>query len=148
MKCEKCNERDANFFYTSNINGNVTKRCLCSECAAQEGLMDHNEMFHNFFRTPFESRSPFGLLDSFWNDSFWNDSFFAPFGALATMSRPVIGDASPVETNNIPTDAGAELKAKRELAELKAKLQNAVEAEDFEKAIELRDQIRAREQKG
>ena len=141
MKCEKCNEREANFFYTSNINGQVTKRCLCSQCAAEEGLMDHNEMFHNFFRSPFEDRGPFGLLSSF-----WDDSFFAPFGALATMPRPYIGDATPVETHSIPADAGAELNARRELGELKARLQKAVEAENYEEAIRLRDQIRAREQ--
>ncbi len=147
MKCEKCNEREANFFYTSNINGKVTKRCLCSECAAEEGLMDHNEMFHNFFRSPFEGRSPFGMLNSFLNDDFWSDSFFSRPFALGTATRPVIGDAAPVQTSSIPVDAGEELKAKRELTQLKAQLQAAVEAEDFEKAISLRDKIRSMENK-
>ena len=57
-----------------------------------------------------------------------------------------IGEAQ--EEKNIPDDAGATFKAKRELVQLKQELQNAVKAEDYEKAIELRDKIRSMEQKG
>ncbi|MGI6029653.1 MAG: UvrB/UvrC motif-containing protein [Candidatus Heteroscillospira sp.] len=135
MKCEKCNEREANFFYTSNINGNVTKRSLCSQCAAEEGLADRGgDMFRDFFRSPFE------MLNSF-----WDDGFFAPASMLGTLTRPVIGDASPVNTGNIPADAGEDMKKKRRLVQLKAQLRNAVESENFEKAIELRDEIRKME---
>jgi len=146
MKCEKCNEREANFFYTSNINGKVTRRHLCAECAAEEGLMNHDEMFANFF-APFQ-RSPFGLLGSFWNDDFWSD-MFAPFGRLA-LARPDTEQAEAVPEAGdkaIPADAGAEMKSRRELAALKAQLEKAVANEDFEKAIELRDKIRALEKK-
>jgi hypothetical protein len=51
------------------------------------------------------------------------------------------GEARETEAK-IPEDAGAELKAKRELLSLKHQLKEAVKAEDFEKAIELRDKIR------
>ena len=141
MKCEKCNEREANFFYTSNINGNVTKRCLCSQCAAEEGLASDN-MLGDFFR-PFEMRSPFGMLGSF-----WNDDFFAPFSRLAAPTMERVRIAEPQEDKNIPDDAGAAFKAKRELVQLKQELKKAVKDENFEKAIELRDKIRSMEQNG
>ena len=138
MKCEKCNEREANFFYTSNINGEVTKKCLCHECAQAEGLMEHQDMFGSFFNM----RSPFGLLDSMWSDSFWNDNFFAPFGRLGTLARPSVGEEKKAA---IPDKAGDDLMAKREIAQLRAKMQKAVESENFEEAIKLRDEIKARE---
>lgn len=145
MKCEKCNEREANFFYTSSINGSVTKRHLCSQCAAEEGLMDHDEMFSGFFARPFEMRSPFAMLGSF-----MNDSFFEPFSreAMPTMQLQGAGGAPQVqEDKDIPKDAGAGFKAKRELVQLKQQLKKAVADENYEQAIELRDQIRSREQK-
>jgi hypothetical protein len=73
---------------------------------------------------------------------------FAPFGRLA-LAQPETEAAEAAETGskNIPADAGAELKTKREIAALKAQLEKAVAAEDFEKAIELRDKIRGLEQK-
>ena len=141
MKCEKCIEREANFFYTSNINGEVTKKCLCHECAEAEGLLKNEDMFGSFF----SMRSPFGLLDSIWNEDFWNDSFFAPFGRLGTLTRPGLAQSTRQETKNIPQHADEALKARRELTQLKSQLQKAVEEENFEEAIKLRDEIRSRE---
>ena len=142
MKCEKCNEREANFFCTSNINGSVSRHALCSQCAAEAGLTGDN-LFEDFFRSPFDMRSPFGLLDSF-----WNDGFFAPFGRLATAERRAVPAAEPLEDKDIPADAGAAFKTKRELVALRQQLKKAVAAEDYEKAIELRDKIRSMEQNG
>ncbi|MGE4353800.1 MAG: UvrB/UvrC motif-containing protein [Oscillospiraceae bacterium] len=146
MKCEKCNEREANFFYTSNINGKITNMHLCSECAAEEGLLNNDELFGGFFKDPFEMRDPFGMFEDF-----WNGNFFAPFGrtllATPTLERPEVERLEETEEDKIPADAGAEFKAKRELKALKAQLKKAVAAEDFEKAIKLRDEIRSREQK-
>ena len=38
MKCQKCGTNEANFHYTSNINGSVTEANLCSECAKVSGI--------------------------------------------------------------------------------------------------------------
>ena len=46
MKCTNCGKNEANYHYTSNINGNVTERHLCAECAA--GLGREYDLFDDF----------------------------------------------------------------------------------------------------
>lgn len=153
MKCEKCHEKEANFYYSSNINGEKSERHLCADCAREEGfggVMDHrprdmfadfDAMFSDFF-APHRS-----LLSSF-------GSFGSPLRAMMAPSLPRIHivlnepqtQAAPeAAESRIPADAGEEVKARRELSALKEQLRQAVEAEDFEKAITLRDEIRRRE---
>mgnify|MGYP000778584824 CR=1 FL=1 len=38
MKCENCGKNEVTFIYQSNINGQVTEKHLCSECAEKLGL--------------------------------------------------------------------------------------------------------------
>ena len=158
MKCEKCNDKEANFFYTVTVNGKTTQRHLCSECAAQEGLdkafsFSHSDLFDDFFS------EPFGLLDSFWREPFGRRGLFGGLmPAMMTMPRSLFAPAEtqeaqpehgPAQTEaetKIPADAGEEVKTGRELKALKHQLHEAVKAEDFEKAIELRDKIRKLEQ--
>lgn len=144
MKCEKCNEREANFFYTATINGETTQKRLCSECAAEEGL---DKVFAPRQRSMFDSffTEPFGLLDSF----FSRRSMFDSFAPVMTLPRILFAPAQaqqetaqPETEKNIPSDAGEEVKARRELNVLRSQLEEAVKAENFEKAIELRNQIR------
>lgn len=147
MKCEKCNEREANFFYTATINGQTTQKRLCSECAAEEGLdkifaSRPHSMFDGFFA------EPFGLLDSF----FSRRSMFDSFAPVMTLPRILFAPAQTQQAvpqteaeKSIPEDAGEEVKSRRAHNMLKSQLEEAVKAENFEKAIELRDQIRALE---
>ncbi len=154
MKCEKCNEKEANFFYTVTINGQTTQRHLCSECAAEEGL---DKAFGSFGRESFFGDffdEPFGMLDSF----FGRRSLFGGLMPTLTLPRVLFAPAEtaaqthesgPAQTEaeaKIPVDAGEEVKTGRELRALKHQLHEAVKAEDFEKAIELRDKIRKLEQ--
>lgn len=168
MKCEKCNERDANFFYTATINGDTTQRHLCSECAAEEGLdkvfrQQRDDVFSDFFgrRSLFDSffADPFSLMDGF----FPRRSLFGSLLPTMTLPRLRVAppeqakaeaaapsetaapaeQAAPSETEKaIPQDAGEEIRMLRELNALKHQLREAVYTEDFEKAIELRDKIR------
>ena len=39
-KCDNCGREEVNFHDTSNINGKVTEKHLCSECAAKLGYAD------------------------------------------------------------------------------------------------------------
>ena len=39
MKCEKCNEKEANFFYEENVNGEKRSYHLCRACAEEMGLI-------------------------------------------------------------------------------------------------------------
>ena len=154
MKCEKCNEKEATFYYSSNINGEKTERHLCADCAREEGfgsVMDRSAytgfggMFDSLFADFFSPRrsllTPFDMLER-------------PMRRMMTAALPqiniVIGQ--PQQSQNIseteqkiPEDAGQEVKARREIEALKHQLQEAVAAENFEKAIELRDQLKALE---
>ena len=160
MKCENCNNREANFFYSADINGEKTQRCLCAGCAREEGyggVLD------------FDLR-PAGMLDSFFDDFFGD--FFAPQHALLsgfdgfggpfrrmmaprlTMPRVniVVGNTNSAAVGvgeesetKIPADAGEDVRRRREIDALRQQLDEAVKAEDFEKAISLRDQIKGME---
>ena len=37
MKCENCGKNEVTFVYQSNINGKITEKHLCSECAEKLG---------------------------------------------------------------------------------------------------------------
>lgn len=154
MKCEKCNEKEATFYYSCNINGEKTERHLCADCARAEGFgatLDYSPMagfsraFDGFFEDFFSPRrallSPFDMLER-------------PMRRMMTAALPqiniVIGQPEPSRNiseteQKIPADAGEAVKTRREIAALKHQLQEAVEAENFEKAIELRDQLKALE---
>ena len=54
MKCENCGKNEVTFIYQSNINGQVTEKHLCSECAEKLGLTRQvaarsQRMMRNFF---------------------------------------------------------------------------------------------------
>ena len=153
MKCEKCNEREASFHYSSNINGEKTEKHLCSECAREEGFggaLDYRPM--NMFDDMFG-----GFFDDFFAP---HRSFPSAFDRFGMPMRSIMAPALPrvhvvidepktaAERNlseaekNIPSDAGADVKSRREISALKHQLKEAVKAEDFEKAIELRDKLK------
>jgi len=149
MKCEKCNEKEASFYYSSNINGEKTERHLCADCAREEGFggaLDYSPtvMFDRAFQSMFEDFfAPVGrALPSF-------GSFGDAFGSIMAPAFPRLRIRSaPAETQSektdspIPDDAGEEVRARREREALKAQLHDAVQAEDYEKAIILRDKLR------
>lgn len=151
MKCEKCNDRQANFFYSSTINGQTTQRHLCSECARQEGFgdtLDWNPeaMIDDFWRSWY---NPMGMIDGFFTNYRGNalgGVNRAPMMTLPLVDSSISGgqDAAEAERSakNIPDDAGEAFRSKRELNALRHRLEQAIKAEDFEKAIELRDRIR------
>ena len=158
MKCEKCNNREVTFFYSADINGEKTQRHLCDQCAREEGYGGALDF----------DLHPAGMFESVFDDFFGD--FFAPQRAVLSafdgfggpfrrMMAPrltiphvnfVVGDANPTAVGEesetkIPTDAGEEVRRRRELDALRQQLDEAVKSEDFEKAISLRDQIKALE---
>lgn len=154
MKCEKCNEKEATFYYESNINGERTERHLCADCARAEGFggaLDYRPMagfgamFDSLFEDFFSPRR--GLLSPF-------DMLGQPMRRMMTAALPQInivigqpdaGQPASETEQKIPADAGEAVKARREIDALKHQLQAAVQAEDYEKAIELRDRLKALE---
>lgn len=55
MRCQHCNQNEANTFIKRNINGHKEELHLCSECAKELGVMDEfrmptmSEMFGDTF---------------------------------------------------------------------------------------------------
>lgn len=150
MKCEKCNNKEATFYYRSNINGEKTERHLCTDCAREEGFggaLDYrpvsmfDEMFGDFFDDFYTPRR-----------SLLSDFFGGPMRSLMAPPIPriniVVGQPETEQktatetTSKVPEDAGTEVKSRREIAALKHQLREAVRTENFEKAIELRDKLK------
>ncbi len=156
MMCEKCNEREATFFYSSNYNGKKSERHLCADCAREEGfgeMLRPGAMFDSAFGTMFDDffapMRSFMSLPAFDVFGGMGRSIMAP--ALPRL-RFVLGDteaapARPMEASEtkIPTEVDENVRLQREKAALKAQLEDAVKAEDYEKAIVLRDKLREME---
>ena len=153
MKCENCGKNEVTFVYQSNINGKVTEKHLCSECAEKLGytqkLAAHsrsmmqnffgNSMFGGGFFDDFFSPMP-SLMGRMLEDPF--DDFFADMPALS---------AAPVQqeqTNQKQQDdlVGKEDQSRfaylRQMNALRMEMKKAVHQENFERAAELRDEIR------
>lgn len=141
MKCENCGKYEADYHYTSNINGNVTEKHLCSECARKLGYgsdMFYNtgslidDMFDGFFSTGRRSMTPFGTLGMTMPAMLIPQIYINMDGGI-----PI---AAPSEEKN--TAADPEMKKMREMNILKNQMKTAAENEDFEKAAEIRDKIK------
>lgn len=159
MKCEKCNN-EATFHFQSNVNGEKTEYHLCAECAKEAGfdkMLDFRPrtMLDSFWREPFG-----GLMSGFFDEPFGSleRSFLAPIMTMPQIKVIVgnpekgedvkqVADAEEKAKNNIPKDAGDEIREKRELFALKHQLRTAIRNEEFEKAAELRDKIHELEEK-
>lgn len=158
MKCENCGKNEVTFVYQSNINGQITEKHLCSECAQKLGYTQQvaarsqrmmqnffggNSFFGGSFLDDFFSPMPslFGRMNRLLEDPF--DDFFADMPALS---------AAPVQTQEAQTQekkddlVGKEEQGRfarmRQLNALRMEMKKAVHQENFERAAELRDQIR------
>lgn len=159
MKCENCGKNEVTFVYRSNINGEITEKHLCQECAEKLGYtnMVHSghQMMHNFFQ-----KSLFG--DNFFDDFFSPmpsllgrmeqldpfDDFFSDMPALGPVVQQ---QEAPQEKKNLVNQEEQSRFAKmRHLNALRMEMKKAVHKENFERAAELRDEIHKleAEQKG
>ena len=154
MKFENCGKNEVTFVYQSNVNGNVTEKHLCAECAEKLGytqkLASHSQrMMRNFFGgglfedffTPLPSL--LGRTDRLLEDPF--DDFFSDMPALGAAAER---QEQPQEARDdlLEKEERAAVSKTRQLNALRMELQKAVREENFERAIELRDQIRGMEQ--
>ena len=154
MKCENCGKNEVTFVYQSNVNGTVTEKHLCSECAEKLGYTQRlaaqsqrmmrglfgGGLFEDFF-TPVPSL--LGRMSRMLEDPF--DDFFADMPALgAPVEQRQEAQKSP---DTLLEGAEQNQLAKtRQLNALRMEMQKAVGEENFERAAELRDQIHALEQ--
>lgn len=160
MKCQKCGKYEANFHYTTSINGRVTEYHLCAECAAKSGFDVKQEFdFNSILDGVFPS---LGGLGGFGDTGGLN--------GLAIMGFPMSGvyQALPYAVAPQPATApnssgcscgsescmpdipGAkvddEMKKRREINMLREQMRIAAAKDDYEKAIELREKIKEMEQ--
>lgn len=139
MKCERCGQREATFYYQSNINGRVTQVHLCPECASELGYADRlSQSFRPFRRSFFD---PFSLLEDFGMLSNRMTEFPAP---LEEAARAAAGIEDTVDTpaGLVGRDEAVQLQKERERNALENQLKAAVDSENYEEAARLRDELK------
>lgn len=153
MKCEHCGKNEVTFVYRSNINGKVTEKHLCGECAEQLGyarsVADHSRRMMRSF----DSFFPRSMLDDFfapmpslmgrvWEDPF--EDFFAEMPALGTA--PAEKTQEPKQEDLVSREEQERFSRMRQINALRHEMRKAVRKEEFERAAELRDQLHALEE--
>ncbi|MGO5049549.1 UvrB/UvrC motif-containing protein [Dysosmobacter sp. Sow4_B12] len=155
MKCENCGKNEVTFIYQSNINGKVTEKHLCSECAEQLGytqkIAAHNRsMMQNFFGgsllgngffDDFFSPMPSLMGRSGWllEDPF--DDFFAEMPALSAAPVQQQEEQQKQQNDLVGKEEQSRFAYMRQVNALKLEMKKAVHQENFERAAQLRDQI-------
>ena len=146
MKCEHCGKNTANYHYISDVNGNVTEKHLCSQCAGE--LEQETDLFSGAER----------MMDSMFSSFFGHRSLpawggFSRMMTMPALALPRIVVYVPEETERTAPKKTApekaeqekvdpEMQKKRELNMLREQMRAAAEKEDFEKAAEIRDKIK------
>lgn len=156
MKCENCGKNEVTFVYQSNINGKVTEKHLCSECAEKLGysqrVATHSQrmmqsFFGNSFFDDFFSPVPslMGRMTRMLEDPF--DDFFADMPALGAAPAQQEDQSQQKQDDLVGKEEQGRFAYMRQMNALKMEMKKAVHQENFERAAELRDQIRALEHK-
>lgn len=161
MKCEHCGKNEVTFVYQSNLNGKVTEKHLCGECAEQLGYLKQitaqNRRMQDFLNEGFFGRS---LLDDFfspmpgltgrrnWMLESPFDDFFADMPALNFHGDAKTEPPPQKQEELVSPEEQSGFSRERKLNALRMEMKHAVEQEHFERAAELRDQIRAVEAEG
>lgn len=155
MKCENCGKNEVTFVYQSNVNGQVTEKRLCSECAEKLGytqkLAAYSQrmgqslfgggLFDDFF-TPFPSL--LGRMNRMLESPF--DDFFADMPALGAPAAAASQESQKPQDTLLEREEQNQISRTRQLNALRMEMQKAVREENFERAAELRDQIHSMEQ--
>ncbi len=148
MKCENCGKNEVTFVYQSNLNGKVTEKHLCGECARELGyarqLADHSRRMMNSFWGESLLGGMFapmpGLLGRMMENPF--DDFFAEMPALTTAETR----QEPRQEDLVDTREQSRFARLREKNALRMEMKKAVREENFERAAEIRDRLRALEE--
>ena len=164
MKCEHCNKREATTFIKQNINGEKTEMHLCSECAAEMGLLDEfnpenffaDTFFGNFLGAGIPAMNVLSGVDrceycgSSFNDIVKNGTVGCShcYSKFADKLEPSIikvhGKTRHVGKSVSYTEEPEQEEEKQEnpLEKLKEELKQAIKEQRFEDAAVLRDKIK------
>lgn len=158
MKCQKCNEREANTHIQKIINGKKTEYYLCDKCAAESGEFafsfgnDFDDFFGGFFGNTAKHIAP--PSEKICSDCGMTLSEFLKSGRLgcshcyesfrSALSRPLKQIHGAAEhTGKIPQKSGKKISVKSKIKHLEGELSAAVANQEFELAAKLRDEIKA-----
>lgn len=167
MKCQKCNKNEATTHYTQIINGNKTECFLCSECAAENGVLnnfsmslggldsfdDFDNFFSGFLSNPYtKSAGIKNAADDACDFCHMTFNEFLNGGKLGcskcyeSFSSRLLNPLKQIHgatrhTGKVPERTGGMLKKTRKIEKLESELKEAVNTQNFEKAAQLRDTI-------
>ena len=154
MKCQNCGKNEVTFVYHSSVNGQVTEKRLCGECAERLGytrrLEDQSQRMLRRFGSLFEDNmlgdffSPMSSLPGWAGEDIFED-FFAEMPALRPVSERRQEQTNQKQEELLAKEEQTRFSELRQLNALRIQLKRAVQREEFEKAAELRDEIRALE---
>jgi protein arginine kinase activator len=161
MKCDNCGKEEVNFHYTSNINGNITEKHLCAECADNLGITstlgitgnlgfdgksnhadkpDPDPSFEEIFADLFGAKPTRRMIGGF---GMVFPTFIIPtVGFVVPRGGPDGEAVQPERMSEIKIEIDDEMRKRREINILREQMRQAAEAEDFEKAAALRDTVR------
>lgn len=152
MKCEHCGKNEVTLIYRSNMNGTVTEKRLCHECAEALGVTAQLAKQHQRMMSGFDSFFGRSLFDDFFSPmpglmSRMNrllespfDDLFAEMPALQTSE---VRQEEPKKQEELVDDESRSRFARaRELNALRLEMKQAAQKEEFERAAQLRDRIR------
>lgn len=162
MKCENCGKNEVTFYFKSNVNGKITEKHLCSECAEKLGYTQSiaahsqqmvNSLFGGDFLKDFFTPMPglLGHMDQLFGEDLLDD-FFSELPALGAAPE----EAAPAESGQkaekkqelVSGEEQSRFARMRELNALRLELKKAIRQENFEHAAELRDKIHGMEKTG
>lgn len=170
MRCQHCNEREATTHIKRNINGNKTEMHLCSECAAELGVMEEfspeslfaDTFFGNLLGAGIPAMNVLSGVDrceycgSSFNDIVKSGTVGCShcYGRFADKLEPSIvkihGKTKHVGKNVTYTSEEPITAEKKENTSesLKVQLKQAIKEQRFEDAAVLRDKIKELTQEG
>ena len=132
MKCENCGKNEVTFVYQSNINGKITEKHLCSECAEKLGYSQ---------RIAAHSQR---MMQNLFGNSFFDD-FFADMPALGAAPAQQDAQNQQKQEDLVDQKEQSRFARMRQMNALRMEMKKAVHQENFERAAELRDQLHALE---
>ena len=155
MKCENCGKNEVTFIYQSNINGKVTEKHLCSECAEKLGytqkiaarnrsMMQNvfgGSLLGNGFFEDFVSPMPSLMGRSGWLLEDPCDDCFAGMPALSAAPVQQQEEQQKQQNDLVGKEEQSRFAYMRQVNALKLEMKKAVHQENFERAAQLRDQI-------
>lgn len=145
MKCNNCGKNEVSCYYSSNINGNVTEKHLCAQCAHELGLdgAGFTDSIFSAMDDMFAGIMPgFGLMPR-------RRARYTPFTLLPVeIHLHAPSPSADTEKSQQQVQEDKELSMRRRLNELRYSMREAAMQEDFEKAAQLRDEIKAIEAAG